>query len=120
MDDMEREALRRAEKMRSAFYSGSNVHKKKEEMPPLPKNPTPKVEHTPKREEVFKEESKPREDEQNPFEAGDTQPKEGGTDIFDFLLKDKETTFILLMIFFLYDENADPMLMMALIYLLVG
>ncbi|MCI6652016.1 MAG: hypothetical protein MSH11_01130 [Ruminococcus sp.] len=125
MDDMEREALRRAEKMRSAFYSSSNVHKKKEEMPSPPKKPTPKErnlpkeEHTPNKEQTPKAEHIPKEEE-IPFEPLENGEKEGGKDIFDFLLKDKETTFILLMIFFLYDENADPMLMMALIYLLVG
>ncbi|MGN1126395.1 MAG: hypothetical protein ACI4RI_03045 [Ruminococcus sp.] len=125
MDDMEREALQRAEKMRSAFYSNSNVHNRKTQQQnprkPAPKAEPPKEEeHIPKRESSFKEESKPREEEQIPFENSDTQPKEGGKDIFDLLLKDKEATLILLMIFFLYDENADPMLMMALIYLLVG
>ena len=119
MDDMEREALRRAEKMRSAFYSGSNVHNKKEEMPSPPKKPTPKERNLPKEEQTPKSEHIPKEEE-IPCEPVENGEKEGGKDIFDFLLKDKETTFILLMIFFLYDENADPMLMMALIYLLVG
>lgn len=125
MDDMEREALRRAEKMRSAFYSGSNVHKKKEEMPSPPKKPIPKERNLPKEEHTPNEEQTPKAEhipkgEENLFEPLENGEQEGGKDIFDFLLKDKETTFILLMIFFLYDENADPMLMMALIYLLIS
>lgn len=125
MDDMEREALQRAEKMRSAFYSNSNVHNRKTQQQ-NPRKPAPKEEKTKKEEQIpkvdnsFKEESVLREEEQIPFETNEPQQPEGGKDIFDFLLKDKEATLILLMIFFLYDENADPMLMMALIYLLVG
>ena len=38
MDEMEREALRRAEKMRGAFYSDRNVHK--ESSKPKPKETT--------------------------------------------------------------------------------
>lgn len=38
MDEMEREALRRAEKMRGAFYSDRNVHK--EGSKPKPKETT--------------------------------------------------------------------------------
>lgn len=125
MDDMEREALQRAEKMRSAFYSTPNVHNRKTQQQ-NPRNPAPKEEKPLKDEEIpkadnsFKEEKTFREEEQIPFETNETQQPEGGKDIFEFLLKDKETTFILLMIFFLYDENADPMLMMALIYLLIS
>ena len=47
------------------------------------------------------------------------KPKEKQGDILDTLLKDKEATIIILMIFFLYDDNCDPMLIMALIYLLI-
>ena len=125
MDDMEREALQRAEKMRSAFYSNPNVHNRKTQQQ-NPRKPAPKEEkplneeQIPKVDNSFKEENTFREEEQIPLETNETQQQEGGKDIFDFLLKDKETTLILLMIFFLYDENADPMLMMALIYLLVG
>ena len=125
MDDMEREALQRAEKMRSAFYSNPNVHNRKTQQQ-NPRKPAPKEEkplneeQIPKVDNSFKEENTFREEEQIPLETNETQQPEGGKDIFDFLLKDKETTLILLMIFFLYDENADPMLMMALIYLLVG
>ena len=125
MDDMEREALQRAEKMRSAFYSNPNVHNRKTQQQ-NPRNPAPKEEKPLKDEEIpkvdnsIKEEKTFREEEQIPFETNETQQPEGGKDIFEFLLKDKETTFILLMIFFLYDENADPMLMMALIYLLIS
>lgn len=125
MDDMEREALQRAEKMRSAFYSNPNVHNRKTQQQNLRK-PAPKEEKPPKEEQIpkvdnsFKEENLPLQEKQIPFETNETQQPEGGKDIFDFLLKDKEATLILLMIFFLYDENADPMLMMALIYLLIS
>ena len=125
MDAMERDALQRAEKMRSAFYSNPNVHNRKTQQQ-NPRKPAPKEEkplneeQIPKVDNSFKEENTFREEEQIPLETNETQQQEGGKDIFDFLLKDKETTLILLMIFFLYDENADPMLMMALIYLLVG
>ena len=125
MDDMEREALQRAEKMRSAFYSNPNVHNIKTQQQ-NPRKPAPKEEKPLKDEQIptadnpFKEENTFREEEQIPLETNETQQPEGGKDIFDFLLKDKEATLILLMIFFLYDENADPMLMMALIYLLIS
>ncbi|MGN1132590.1 MAG: hypothetical protein ACI4RL_06750, partial [Ruminococcus sp.] len=118
MDDMEREALQRAEKMRSAFYSNSNVHNRKTQQQ-NPRRPAPKEEKPKKEEQIpkvdnsFKEESALREEEQIPFETNEPQQLEGGKDIFDLFLKDKEATLILLMIFFLYDENADPMLMMA-------
>ena len=125
MDDMEREALQRAEKMRSAFYSNPNVHNRKTQQQnlrkPAPKEEKPlKDEQIPTADNPFKEENTFREEEQIPLETNETQQPEGGKDIFDFLLKDKEATLILLMIFFLYDENADPMLMMALIYLLIS
>ena len=122
---MEREALQRAEKMRSAFYSNPNVHNRKTQQQ-NPRKPAPKEEKPPKEEQIpkvnnsFKEEKLPLQEKQIPFETNETQQPEGGKDIFDFLLKDKEATLILLMIFFLYDENADPMLMMALIYLLIS
>lgn len=101
MDEMEREALRRAEKMRGAFYSDRNVHK--ESSKPKPKETTTNEN---------KSSEKPKDKKVN-------IPKQKQGDIFDTLLKDKEATIIILMIFFLYDDNCDPMLIMALIYLLI-
>lgn len=125
MDDMQREALRRAEKMRSAFYSKSNVHtadtvNNREEVAPFkeekkPNRETPFEEHKSKKEKFNPQNSHKKERENNDNKS----PKEGEGKIFDFLLKDKEATLILLMIFFLYDDNTDPMLLMALVYLLI-
>ena len=91
MDDMEREALQRAEKMRSAFYSNPNVHNRKTQQQnprkPAPKEEKPlKGEHIPKADNSFKEENIFREEEQIPLETNETQQPEGGKDIFDFLL----------------------------------
>lgn len=140
MDDMQREALRRAEKMRSAFYSNSNVHTAdtennseevatsfNEEKEPEKRNVTSyQKENEHKREEPFKEHQSKKEkfNPQNSHKKerennNDKSSKEGEGKIFDFLLKDKEATLILLMIFFLYDDNTDPMLLMALVYLLI-
>lgn len=113
MDDMEREALRRAEKMRGAFTSAQKLHKENlsqsevsvnSEIPEL----KPKPNH-----------NKPKIQKQNEdINTSNLTEKEGG-DILEFLLKDKEATIIILMIFFLYDDGCDPMLLMALIYLLI-
>ena len=65
MDDMEREALQRAEKMRSAFYSNPNVHNRKTQQQ-NPRKPAPKEEKPPKEEQIpkvdnsFKEEPEPK------------------------------------------------------------
>lgn len=122
---MQREALRRAEKMRSAFYSNSNVHtadteNNSEEVATFkeekkPNREPPFKEHQSKKEKFNPQNSHKKERENN----NDKSSKEGEGKIFDFLLKDKEATLILLMIFFLYDDNTDPMLLMALVYLLI-
>lgn len=108
MDEMEREALRRAEKMRGAFHSDRNVHK--EGSKPKPKETTTNEN---------KSSEKPKDKKVNIPKQSQNKPKEKQGDIFDTLLKDKEATIIILMIFFLYDDNCDPMLIMALIYLLI-
>lgn len=108
MDEMEREALRRAEKMRGAFYSDRNVHKESSK---------PKTKETTTNENKSSE--KPKDKKVNIPKQSQNKPKEKQGNIFDTLLKDKEATIIILMIFFLYDDNCDPMLIMALIYLLL-
>lgn len=97
MDEMEREALRRAERMRSAMKS------------------PPRVVHT----APEKEEPKPQKEKIKEEKTPEKTNKGGEENILDFLMKDKETTLILLLIIFLYDDNADPVLLMALVYLLV-
>lgn len=104
MDEMEREALRRAERMRGAFYSDRNVHKEGSK-PPTKESP-------------IKNENSEKKKESPPKQSENKSSKKSG-DIFDILLKDKEATIIILMIFFLYDDNCDPMLLMALVYLLI-
>ena len=101
---MEREALRRAEKMRGAFYSDRNVHK--EGSKPKPKETTTNENNS---------SEKPKDKKVNIPKQSQNKPKEKQGDIFDT----KEATIIILMIFFLYDDNCDPMLIMALIYLLI-
>ena len=153
MDDMEREALRRAEQMRSAFPGNAGIHRRVQENPM--ESPSVEEEKTYNaREEVevdtfeaenqntVKEAEDVSQKENNYQNSGKSyqrkpefppfarplrsqgrgkqqQQKEGEKGIFDFLLKDKDATLIMLLIFFLYDDNSDPMLLMALVYLLV-
>lgn len=113
MDDMEREALRRAEKMRGAFTSAQKLHKENASQIEVSAKPE-KTEEKPKLKY-----NKPKFQKQNEeINTKKFTEKEGG-DILEFLLKDKEATIIILMIFFLYDDGCDPMLLMALIYLLI-
>lgn len=103
MDDMEREALRRAERIRSAVPNSQRVHKPSAK--PSVKPPVRTDEKVPEKQEQSKKAEPPkREVKEKPM---------------DFLFKDKETTLILLLIIFLYDEDTDPMLIMALIYLML-
>lgn len=114
MDDMEREALRRAEKMRGAFTSAQKLHKENASQSEVSVNPE-KIEEKPK----LNYNNEPKIQKQNEdINTKKFTEKEGG-DILEFLLKDKEATIIILMIFFLYDDGCDPMLLMALIYLLI-
>jgi hypothetical protein len=99
---MEREALRRAEKMRGAFHSSNSVREQKPKAKREPSVPPP-IEEMPKKEPektVIKE----------------NRPK-GFLDLFN---KDKESTLLLMLIIFLYEDNADPTLLMALVYLLIA
>lgn len=121
MDDMEREALRRAEKMRGAFRSQQNAHREtkfygsQSAAPPKSREeslsgtvpgdiPKEEPDNSPVNQRCNTEESKGED-----YSMG----------MFDSLLKDKEATLILMLIFVLYEDNADPMLMMALVYLLI-
>ena len=97
MDDMQLEALRRAQTMRSAYR---------------PKQPEPPPKEKPKQTEAT---------EKTPEEppVPDTKPAVGSDSPLDLLLKDRESSLILMLIFFLYEDNSDPILIMALIYLLI-
>lgn len=135
---MEREALRRAETMRSAFYPTA-IHRNNQSA----KNQTQetihiqepkrsqKPEHSENREKPDKsvnsdnqtnhhDKTQFNQSKNEPKGSTDTEPKQNHENgLFDFLLKDKEATLIIMIIFFLYEDNADPILMMALVYLLI-
>lgn len=153
MDDMEREALRRAEQMRSAFPGNAGIHRRVQENPvekiPVEEAKTSNADieaegdtfeaknqntakekgNSPRKENSLQNSGKSYQSRPKfpPFarplhsqgQGRQPQQKEGEKDIFDFLLKDKDATLIMLLIFFLYEDNSDPMLLMALVYLLV-
>jgi hypothetical protein len=97
LDEMEREALRRAERMRSAFPSTPTMNKNQNPH----KNSQPPPKHNVPKEEPHTE-------------------KTDSNGILDFLNKDKESYLLLMLIIFLYEDHADPKLLMALVYLLIA
>ncbi|MBQ9673611.1 MAG: hypothetical protein IJV39_03190 [Ruminococcus sp.] len=141
MDEMQLEALRRAETMRGAFRTNRNTNspyyepfehneKNESEQPvevPLHHNENQHTQQNGFSDKTDKNhhkqdlppDNKPPKPSENPHRKHKhDEPKTEGSPL-DFLLKDKETTLILLLIFFLYEDNSDPMLIMALVYLLI-
>lgn len=56
--------------------------------------------------------------EQKPAEIAEKQ-NQSNPSLLDMLFKNKEQSLILLLIILLMDENADPTLLLALVYLLI-
>lgn len=71
-----------------------------------------------KQETANKEQQKPESEERQGEKA--FVPKQGGNaNLLDMMFKNKEQSLILLLLVLLMDENTDPALLLALIYLLI-
>lgn len=97
IDPITREALRRAS------------HMQRHTPPP---HPHEEHERPPERPH-----EKPPEPPSKPPEAHKPEGIFGGA--LDFLFRDKENAIILMMLVLLMDENTDPTLLLALVYLLI-
>lgn len=71
-----------------------------------------------KQEQTNKEQSK-QENEEQPSEKAFAPKQQGNANLLDMMFKNKEQSLILLLLVLLMDENTDPALLLALIYLLI-
>lgn len=99
MPTFEEEALKRAQQMHSRVPPYKREENSTAEKPVKSKN---------SQERITLAEQK--------NESCETDKQPG---ILDFLMKDKEQSLILLLLLLLYGENADPALLLALMYLLI-
>lgn len=107
MPGFEEEAFRRAQQI-----SRPRSHKERVEAVREPEKPKPKPE--------VKEEQKAELPNINNSEKEiKSNPKPEKTGLIETLFKDKEKSVILALILLLSDENSDPSLLLALMYLLI-
>lgn len=103
MPTFEEEALKRAQQMHS------RVPPYKREERSAPENQI--------KAESREENAMPQAD--TPLKEKHMQGNEKQAGVLDFLMRDREQSLILLLLLLLYGENADPALLLALMYLLI-
>lgn len=101
MPSFEEEAFARAQQMnkRQPFHSNNHQNQKS----------------APKQEQPSKKDQR----EQNSVPENLPEQKTQNNSLFDMLFKNKEQSLILLMLVLLMDEKTDPVLLLALVYLLI-
>lgn len=105
MQSFEEEALARAQQMhkRAPHYAQGQRRESKSES---------------ERQEPLQAENPPKNDG-NQQGAGDSRNHQNSNGLLDVMFQNKEQSLILLLIVLLMEENAEPSLLLALMYLLI-